>query len=305
MALLILILVIGSIYAVPASASGVNISVEQDHIQATLALSFHQNMTNFPNESTTLTMNQNPELGSAFGDAIRNAEPSATVSGMTMRVFSNNTWLNLTASMTISGVFHNRGDLSVVNTTWKAFYVPQDLRIGNLSYNQVGKQYLRPVTEFYWNASLNENNPNATIKAVTFYLNQTVSVAGDVASDQVGNITVLDFRPLDVPVDQWNRTFSLSNNTTTWRYTPAPALAASIKAQKLNSSLVLFSDYNYTAEISVPGLARATGNSLLIDIGTGQKEWIMLSVVVLVIALAVAVQVLYWRKKKRIRLGRR
>jgi hypothetical protein len=305
MAFLILVLVIGSLFVVPASASNVNVSIGKDSIQTSLRLWLHQNITSFPNESAALTMAQNPEMASALGNALRKAEPSATLSDMTMRIFSNNTWLNVTASMTITGVFQNRGDLSLVNTTWKAFYVPEDLTIGNLSYNQVGKQYFRPAVEFYWNASLHENEPNATIKAVTFFVNQTVSVAGDAAANDVGNTTVLDFRSLDVPVDQWNRTYTISNDTTSWRYAPAPLLAATIKAQRLNSSLLLFSDYNYTAEISVPGLARAIGNTLLIDIGTGQKEWIMLGVVILAIALAVVVQVFYWRKKRRIRLGRR
>lgn len=169
----------------------------------------------------------------------------------------------------------------------------------------VGSQYFRSVVEFYVNASRFENNPNATIKAVTFLVNETQSVGGAEAANYVGNFTVLDFRPLRVPIDQWARTYNLSNNTTTWRYTPPVMLAASVKASQLNKSLTLFSNYTYSAELIAPGLAQAVGNILRVDIGTGLKEWIMAGVVVLSLGLVTAVQLMFRARKKAARMGRR
>ena len=80
--------------------------------------------------------------------------------------------------------------------TWRRFNVSTDLRSGNFSYNTVGSVYLRPVVDYYVNASKFENNPNATIKGVNFFLNQTRVVAGSAEANNVGNFTMLDFRPL-------------------------------------------------------------------------------------------------------------
>ncbi len=305
-AFIIVTIALASLLLVPASASSITINVATDHINAKFVLSLHQNMTTFPNESTTVSGLQDGGLTSAFSDALAKVEPSAKISNMTLKVFSNNTWLNLTATMTITGVFDKHGDLAEVNSTWKSLNVVGDLRAGNLSYNDVGKTYLRPALEFYVNASKFENLPNATIKAVTFFVNQTISVTGEVAANQVGNMTVLDFRPLSVPLEQWNRTYHLLNDTTTWQYIPPlPSLSASIRANKGNQSLYAFSVYSYDAEVAVPGLARANGNIVMIDVGSGQQEWAMAGIVVVAIIAAIAAQIAYRAKRRTARLARR
>lgn len=280
-------------------------TVEKEQVRVNMVLSVHQNMTDLPNQTSTLTATPDSDIYSSFTDAVRKLDPSTRISDLTLRVNSTRAWLNLTAAMNVTGVTHTSGDLSVVNMTWRAFNMSADLRTGNLSYNAIGKKYLRPVVDFYVNASMYEADPNATIKAVTFFVNGTQSVAGADAANHVGNTTVFDFRSLGVPLERWTRTYSVSNNTTTWRFAPGSVLAAFVRAQKLNQTFEIFSDYSYSAEISVLGLARASGNSLLIDLGTGEKEWIMSGVVVLAIVLAMAAQILFRMKRKAARLGRR
>lgn len=262
-------------------------------------------MTKFLNESVSLDASQDANMSAIFNGALRKVEPSASFSSLTISVWSNATWLNLTIAMSISGVSETKGDIAVANATWKAFNITSDLRAGNLSYNTVGREYFRPVLDFYVNASRFENNPNATIKAVTFFINETQSVAGAEAANNVGNFTVLDFRSLEVPLDKWTRTYSLSNNTTTWRYTPTVLLAASIDSVEHNKTITRFADYGYTAEVVVPGLAQATGNLLRVDVGTGLKEWIMAGVIVISIVLAVVVQIMFRARKKAVKFGRR
>ena len=297
-AVIILFLIVVSIFAAPVLASDITITVGKEQIHTKMVLSLHQNMTEFPNQTSSLTMSRDSNLSMAFTEALRKANPTASISDLVLTVNSTKTWLNLTATMSISGVYERRGDTSSVSTTWKAFNISADLRSGNFSYNAVGRRYLRPVIDFYVNASKFENKPNATIQAVTFFVNGTQSVAGEVAANQVGNATVLDFRSLAVTLEQWRRTYDLANNTTTWRYTPMVPLAASVKATRFNRTLEIFSDYSYNAEVSVPGLARAAGNTLLIDVGTGQKEWIMAGIVVLAIGLALATQLMFRARKK-------
>jgi hypothetical protein len=303
-AAVILILIVASVCAAPASAADVTITFDKQQVQAKMILSVHQNMTRFPNQATSLDASSGANVSSAINEALRGADPSASFSALSVKVKSNATWLNLTVAMSLAGVSERRGDVADVNMTWKAFNTTADLRVGSLSYNTVGSRYFRPVVDFYQNASKFENSPNATIKAVTFFVNGT-SVAGANVANQVGNFTLLDFRSLDLPLDQWNRTYNLVNNTTTWRYAPPTILNASIRAQELNETFTLFSYYAYGALITVQGLASAHGNLLRADVGTGQQEWIMTALVLLAVVAVVVVQVSFRRKRKALRLGRR
>jgi hypothetical protein len=303
-AAVILILIVASVCAAPASAADVTITFDKQQVQAKMILSVHQNMTRFPNQATSLDASSGANVSSAINEALRGPDRSASFSALSVKVKSNATWLNLSVVMSLAGVSERRGDVADVNMTWKAFNTTADLRVGNFSYNTVGSRYFRPVVDFYQNASKFENSPNATIKAVTFFVNGT-SVAGASVANQVGNFTVLDFRSLDLPLDQWNRTYNLANNTTTWRYAPPTILNASIRVQELNKTFTLFSYYAYGALITVQGLASAHGNLLRADVGTGQQEWIMTGAVLLAVVAAVVVQVSFRRKRKALRLGRR
>jgi hypothetical protein len=300
-----LLLIVASVCAAPVSAADITITLEKEHVQAKMSLSVHQNMTKFPNEATTLDASHDPNMASAFDKALKETNSSASFSALSMGVASSATWLNLTLIMNIAGTTEKRGDIAYANMTWKSFRTQTDLQAGGLSYNTVGSRYLRPVLDFYVNASKFEESPNATVKAVTFFVNGTQSVPGTVAANSVGNFTVLDFSSLNVPLDQWNRTYSLSNNTTSWRHAPRTILNASVRIQELNKTFTIFSKYAFAAEVTVPGLAQAQGNLLRVDVGSGQEEWIMGGVVVLAIALAVIVQIMFRRRKKAMRLGRR
>lgn len=304
-AVFILFLILVSVWAAPVSASNVTMTFDKDHFQAKLSLSVHQNMTKFLNQSITLDASHDLNMSSAFTEALRKVDPSASFSALTINVWSNATWLNLTIAMRVEGISERKGDIAAVNTTWRAFNISADLRAGNFSYNAIGLRYFRPVLEFYVNASRFASNPNATIRAVNFFVNGTQSVVGPQAANYLGNFTVLDFRPLNVSIDQWARTYNLSNNTTTWRYTPPVLLNASVTAQQLNKSLKLFSEYAYNAEIITPGLAQAVGNTLRVDVGTGLKEWIMAGIVVLSLVLVVAIQFVFRARKKAVKLGSR
>jgi hypothetical protein len=208
--------------------------------------------------------------------------------------------------MSLSGVSERHGDVSAVNMSWKAFNVSPDLPSGNLSYNVIGKKYFRPVYEFYTNASKYVGRPNATITGVSFFMNETQAISGEEATNRIGNVTLLDFRSLSPELDQWARTYNLSNDTTRWRYSPAPLLADSIKFQEGNNTKQLLARYGYSAEIIAPGLARVNGNILLVDVGSGLAEWIMAGIVALAVVSAIAAQILFRRRKKKLaRMGRK
>lgn len=303
-AILILFVIMASLFVLPAYASNVRITIENQQVQARLSLSLQQNITQLPVQSDTLSMATNDELSSAFTKALTNASSGAAPAGLTLNLDSTEMWLNISATMTVSGVSVRNGDVLSANMTWKDFDIPSDLRAGNLSYNTVGKQYLRPVAAFYSNASRFVGRPNSTITGVNFFVNGT-SVNGPVAENYLGNFTVFDFRALSVPIEDWTRTYTLNNNTTTWRYTPPQLLNISIGVQRLNVTTSFFARYGYEAEMTVQGIARAHGDTLLLDVGTGQKEWVMAGLVALTIVLAIVTQLSFRAKKKSSKLGRR
>ena len=243
-------------------------------------------------------------MAAAFTAALKKVAGSASFSALTVGVSSNPTWLNLTITTNVAGMTDRRGDVATANMTWRSFNVSSDLRANGLSYNNVGDRYLRPVVVFYQNASAFETRPNATIKAVTFFVDG-ISVPGNVAANSVGNFTVLDFSSLNAPLAQWNQTYSLSNNTSSWRYTPTPLINASLLVQRLNKTFTISATCAYSAEITASGLVQTQGEVLLVDIGNGFDEWIMLGIVVLALVLASIVQIVYARRRKATRLGRR
>jgi len=58
--------------------------------------------------------------------------------------------------------------------------------------------------------------------------------------------------------------------------------------------------YGYVAAISVPGVGRAQGNVILVDVGTGEIEWAMAAIVVVAVLSAIGVQILFRKSKRRI-----
>jgi hypothetical protein len=301
----VLIVIAVSVLATPASAANVAIVVDKQQVHAMIDLSLYQNMTSFPREAVTIDGSTDANMSSAIQEALKASNSSASFSALTLSIASSATWLNLTLSMNLTGVSERRGDIVYTNATWKAFRTEADLRAGNLSYNTVGTRYFRPVLDFYENASRFEQNPNATVKAVTFFVNGTESVPGTVAANDVGNFTLLNFASLSSPIERWNREYSLSNNTTSWRYEPPVRLNASVRVQELNKTFTIVSRYGLDAEITVTGLALAQGNTLRVDFGNGEGEWIMSAVIVISIVLTILVQMMFRRKRKALRLGRR
>ncbi|HKM78124.1 MAG TPA: hypothetical protein VJZ03_03535, partial [Candidatus Bathyarchaeia archaeon] len=152
-AYIIFLVTITSLFIVPVHAAGVTISVQNGQFQMKMILSLNQNMTTLPTTTLSLDASQDSSLHSAFANALQQADPSAQLSSLTLQITSTNDWLNVTATMVVSGVSTVNGDVAAFNSTWKSFDVATDLSARNLSYNTVGSVYLRPVVDYYVNAS--------------------------------------------------------------------------------------------------------------------------------------------------------
>jgi len=298
-AILILAVFLLSSTYVPTSASSVTVTVQAQEAHATFALSLVQNVTSLPNVQATIDSASDSNVSSAFAQALRNADPSASPSNLSIGLSSTQTGLNLTCTLDVLGVSQRNGDILSVNMTWLPFAVTSDLRVQNFSFNTIGKRYFRSVVTHYANASRFVGLPNAAITGVTFYVDQ-VSVGPPAAQDYAGNFTTLDFGPLNANLGQWNRTYTVSNNTTTWRYFPSKLLDFDMRIERKNVTDDYIATYAYNAAISVPGVARAQGFVILVGVGTGLTEWVMAAIVILAFLSTIAVQLRYRNRKKRL-----
>ena len=281
-----------------ASASNVSITVEGQQIHATYALSLVQNVTALPNVVTSVDSTSDSNVSAVFAQALRSVNPSATPSNLSIELVATHDDLNLTCTFDVLGVSQRKGDLLNVNMTWLPFIVRSDLRAQNFSFNTIGSRYLRPVVTFYANASRFVGRPNVTITGVTFFVNGT-SVGPPAAQDYLGNFTTLNFGDVSPTVSQWNRTYTLTNNTTTWRYFPSKLLNFDMRIERRNVTLDYIATYGYNVTISVPGVGRTLGSVLLVDVGMGHTELMMAVIVILAIVSTVFVQLRY-RSKKRL-----
>lgn len=298
-AIVILIIFAASVFSAPVYASNLSVSVQGQQVHTNFSIYLHQNVTTLPTETTTIDASSDTNLATAFTQALRSVYPTAAPSGLTVRVDSSGGGLNLTGSMDVSGVSNRTGDIVTANMTWLPFYVTSDLKAGNLSYNDVGSHYFRSVVVHYANISATVGRPNATITGVSFFVNAS-AVGPPSAENYVGNFTMLDFRSLNPSLGQWIENYTLNNDTTAWRYPPSMPLNFDMKIQRKNVTTDYVATLEYSAEITVPGVGRVQGNAVLLDVGTGVKEWVMAGIVVIAIVAAVAIQLLLRSRKKKV-----
>jgi len=292
------VFLVSSLFA-PISASNIAISVEGQQVHATFALSLVQNVTSLPNVSTTVDSSYGSNVSSVFAQSLRDVNPSASPSNLSIGLATTQRGLNLTCDLDVLGVSQRNGDILSVNMTWLPFDVTSDLRAENFSFNTIGSRYFRSVVTHYANASRFVGLANATITGVTFFVNGT-SVGAPAAEDYVGNFTTLNFGTLNPNLAQWNRTYTLTNNTTTWRYFPSKLLNFDMQISRKNATTDYVASYGYTATISVPGVGRAQGPILLVDVGSGGTEWVMAAIVILAFVSAIVVQYEFRSKKRRL-----
>ena len=286
-----------------ANASSLTYTIQETKVSAGLALNFYQNATSMPNLNVTLTGTAAQDLTGALEESIRKKAVDISIISLTGGFTSASGWVNSTINFELAGASVRKGDLLVANCSWIPFNVTRDLRIEDLSYNLIGARYIRPRFAEYVNytaAPLNE-----TVSAVQ-YLSIGEEVPPLIAVDRAGNATLLDFRLIDQPIQNWKRTYNLTNDLTTWTYDPGLVLGLEMKVTPTEGLPSTFqASYSYNASISVKGSGQAHGDVITVDMYGGLMPLLMLVVVFVTFLAAIIASWTYRSRRRQMLLRKR
>jgi len=272
--------------------------VKDGNVAVSLALHFFQNMTSMPTLSAPLSGSSAEDLTRALGEGLAEKDLGASISTVSGEIVSDKGWVNSTIHFEVSGVSVSKEDLLIVNCSWISFDVSRDLRLGNLSYNRIGAEYVRPTVEAY--AKYIGAPLNATVPEVTLVIGEQ-EAAVVTTLNTAGNATLLDFGSLNEPIEKWQRTYNMTEDLTTWVTEPDPPVDLKIIVAPQDGKATLYSAfYRYNATISVDGPAQAEGNTLRTEIQGGSKLLLMLGVVIASFAVAVVASVRYRSRRRQL-----
>ena len=285
LAISMLTLLVFSWSTASAHGSSVNAAIHGEKVSVDLSLHFFQNATAMPSVKATFTGVQAQDLASALEDGLKERVSNASVSSLSAELASGQGWINSTIRFEVTGASSRKGSLLSVNCSWISFNVSRDLRLEDLSYNLIGTKYIRPEFEKY----LDYERPplNETVEQVT-YLSRQDQLSPRFAAWRAGNATLLDFRNLFEPIEMWQRTYDVTKGSTVWVYNPGPAVDLKMTVTPRGGArFAARAFYNYSATVSVDGLAQANGNTIVTEVSTGFEPLIMLAVILVTFVVAV------------------
>jgi hypothetical protein len=281
-----------------AHASSVNYAIHDGKVSVELSLHFFQNVTAMPSLSETFTGVAAQNLASAIEDSLKNTTSSISVSSLSGELASNKDWVNATIRFDVSGVTTQNGSLLNVNCSWIRLKVSNELRLGDLSYNLIGATYIEPTFEEY--AGFEKTPLNETIATVGYRFG-TQDVSPELAVQRAGNTTLLDFSYLVAPIEGWEMTYNLTQGSTTWVYTPAPAAEMKMMvAPRDGGAFHLDASYAYNATLSVDGPAQAHADTITTDISGGYEPLLMLVVVIATFVVAIVASWTFRSRRKQL-----
>lgn len=290
-----------------------------DSFHVSIDLHFYQNITGFslvnqtawfnvtgtaPTFNGTLSSLELQNVTREVSEAVEALLDQASVSDLQFELVISERWVNVTASFVVSGAVTREGDLTKADLSWKAFNLTRDLKAGNVSYNQYSRTYLGPLVSEIINQTRNTPNNFTFVTSTIFLSNQSVS--GETTLDRVGNTALLDFSTLSSQLSLWNRKYDLGNHQTTWAFDPGSILDLNIRTQVKpgNVTYHFVVNYAYNATVTVPGLAFAQGDTIVVESGSGYREVGMLAILVALFVGSLVVSVAYWTRTRRARRRR-
>ncbi|MBS7622893.1 hypothetical protein KEJ39_04360 [Candidatus Bathyarchaeota archaeon] len=275
-----------------ASGASVRIELGEDSLDVQIESRLFQNMTDFPEKRVNVTGQDLLEAQDAFQEALRDKRRELRVSSLTIDIASSRVWMNVTARFALDGALDSDQDTLRADLGWLPLKVTSDLRSGNLSYNLVGLNQLRPYIEGLTNQT-----------GVKYFSPIFTPITAQMAANTAGNVTIFDLQGLEGKIDSWPRSFDLDSQTTTWRVAETKSLDLRIQIETVNVSKTVYSYTNTSARISASGHALAFGDTVIVEKPSGRQELAMVSTLAGFLILSIAAH--YYGRRMTARSRRR
>jgi len=284
--------------AATAHASSVNYAIHDGKVSVELSLQFYENATAIPSVSEKLTGAAAQDLTSAIEKTLKSKTDGISVSSLSGDLVSSRDWVNASIRFDVEGAAIQSGGFLNVNCSWVTFRVPDDLRIGNVSYNLIGATYLRPEFEKY--VSFDKSPLNETVQDVT-YVSRTVPLSPLDAVNRAGNATLLDFSYLNSYLESWRMVYNFTQGSTKWTLYNIPVSQMSMKVTPRGENpFTLAASYSYNATVSIDGLAQAHGEVITTETSGSYEPILMLVVVIATFVAAVVTSWVYRSRRKQL-----
>jgi hypothetical protein len=250
-----LAIILAAPFILSVNASKLTATVTDDYVHVVVKTNLYQNVTAFPSINLTITSTTNATLhsimNSSFAKAIKAQYVHAKVKNLNCTIRSNDNWLNVTVELDLYNVMNKtENGLPTVNCEWKAFNVTDDLRVGSLAINFVGKFMLFNVVHNLIHAP-----------GVKIYVNKTVVAEPAIAMALVNKASLLNFKALRKPLQYWNRTYDSVRNVTIWTYDAGATVDLKIETAD-GKTYVIYLDPS--GEITAEGDLQAQDDTIII-----------------------------------------
>jgi hypothetical protein len=265
-------------------ASGLNLEVEIDDGKVKIQIEsiLYQNLTKFPETDTNISGTELNLAKSAFEDALNaQSQKPLRISSLSIYVKSNDSWLNISTIFELDGVSHSENGVTSTDLSWIPFKVISDLKVGNLSYNLVGEEYLRPaIYELSNQSGVNFFSP--------FYTPITTPMAMNIA----GNISTFNLEQFSTNFTSWSKYFDENSFTTSWNLPTRTILdlRAQIIAENATDTSSGDTFYSYAdtqATVSIPGHGVMVDQSVIYEDSSSRYSIIMLTIIITLITLTI------------------
>ncbi|MCW3975134.1 MAG: hypothetical protein NWE86_02685 [Candidatus Bathyarchaeota archaeon] len=258
---------------VAASEIGINYE-EKDYAIVSINLNIYQNITSLPKIQIEIDDENFPGLKNAFEDAIRKKASNAVTDDIDLSLIQNENWINVSGTLKVFNITDKERDLLKINFAWKSFKVEDELAAGNVSFNKIGLYQLNNLIEKY-----------SESETVEFYSPFYTPISYEKAAKLLGNATILDFEQLEEPLERWGKSFNQNSLKSEWNMEPRQKLYLRIEVVEQNITKIYLIQDSIDAKVSVPYIAYANTDLVILEASSGEREFYMLaSIIVLAIA---------------------
>jgi len=271
---------------VSVNASNVTVTVAEEHAHVKIAANLYQNVTSFPNMDKTIMATENAQyhatMNASFNEAFKAEYSAVTAKNLEASVKSDGHWLNVTVEVDVYGVVEKTDGIRKFHCEWKAFNVTDDIRIGTLAINFIGKLVLSATVEGL-----------VSVPGTTIYANKTVAVDAAKAIALTNQASLLDFKALKKPLGGWNRVYDAVHNVTEWTYDAGATVDLTIQTPETTYCIYM----DPSGEVSAPGDVQAEGDTIVYG-AAGFPMVYIVAIVVTVVIVIVGIAAYAVRRKK-------